>query len=79
MLRIAKMIPQGFSEAEIRRTDNIMDNRQKDDTQSITKKTEDRVTRTPVFYCSISQLIDGVNTYIENIAPFLIHDLSPSL
>jgi hypothetical protein len=31
-----------------------------------------------MFYCSISQLIDGVNTYIENIAPFLIHDLSPS-
>jgi len=48
MLRIAKVIPQGFSEAEIRRTDNIMDKRQKDDTQSITKKTEDRVTRTPV-------------------------------
>jgi hypothetical protein len=35
------MIPQGFSEAEIRRTDNIMDKRQKADTQSITKKTED--------------------------------------
>jgi hypothetical protein len=41
VLRIAKMIPQGFSEAEIRRTDNIMDKRQKADTQSITKKTED--------------------------------------